>query len=214
MKHLLVGAFALSLAPFLATAGTICPGIGGGTGTTPYPPDNSATGCNTVFTIDPTGAVSVAVRDSNPYDGSDDTLVGVVNNSPNTITQLSLSGSDIFGFDGDGICTFAFAGNSYCSTSALNGTDPQDYQGPTSTFTITNSNSGTVNFSPGVAPGSSTYFSLEEAPTASVAGSVTGSTPGGSTPSGPVSNTPEPGTVAMMLSGLSAVTFGVRRKKI
>jgi hypothetical protein len=207
MRKLLIGSIALSIAPFLAAAGTICPGAGG-TGATPYTPDNSATGCNTVITISSSGSLSVAVPDSNPYDGAEDTLVGVVNNSSNTITQLTLSGSDIFGFDADGICTYAFAGNSYCSTSARNGTDPQDYQGPTSTFTITNSDSGAVNFNPGIGPGISTYFSLEEPPTASLTGSVTGSTPGG-----PVT-TPEPATVALMLGGLSVVAFRVRRKLV
>jgi hypothetical protein len=206
MRNLLIGSLALSIAPFLATAGTICPG-GGGTGTTPYLPDNSGTGCNTVITISSSGSLSVAVPDANPYDGAEDTLVGVVNNSSNTITQLTLSGSDIFGFDGDGICTFAFAGNSYCSASALSGTDPQDYQGPTSTFNITDSDSGTVNFNPGIAPGTSTYFSLEEPPSASLAGTVTGSTPGH-----PTNNTPEPASVALMLGGLSAIVFRARRK--
>ncbi len=207
MKYLMIGAVLLSIAPFAASAGTICPG-GGGTGATPYLPDSAATGCNTVITIDATGtSLTVAVNDSNPYDGSEDTLVGVVNNSSNTISQLSLSGGNIFGFDNDGICTFAFAGNSYCSSSAAAGADPQDYQGPTSTFTITDASSGFVNFSPGIAPGSSTYFSLEEPPTASITGSVTGSTPG--SPSG----VPEPDTVVLMLSGLSAVALGAWRKK-
>ena len=206
MRNLLIGSLVLSIAPFLATAGTICPGAGG-TGTTPYAPDNAASGCNTVITISSAGTLSVAVPDSHPYDSSEDTLVGVVNNSSNTITQLTLSGSDIFGFDGDGICTFAFAGNSFCSASARGGADPEDYQGPTSTFTITDVSSGSVNFSPGIAPGSSSYFSLEEPPTASLTGSVTGSTPGGG------STVPEPATVALMLGGLSFVAFRVRRKR-
>jgi hypothetical protein len=206
MRKLLIGSLALSIAPFLAAAGTICPGAGG-TGATPYTPDNSATGCNTVITIGSTGSLNIAVTDPIPYDGADDTLVGVVNNSSNTITQISLGGSDIFGFDGDGICTYAFAGNSFCSASARNGTDPEDYQGPRSTFAITNANTGAVDFNPGIAPDTSTYFSLEEAPTASIAGSVTGSTPGG-----PTSSTPEPSTVALMLGGLSVIAFRVRRK--
>ena len=204
MRNLLIGSLALSIAPFLATAGTICPGAGG-TGPAAFNfPDNSGTGCNTVITISATNAVSVAVTDPTPYDGSEDTLVGVKNNSSSTITQLTLSGSDIFGFDGDGICAFGFAGNSYCSSSAMGGTDPQDYQGPTSTFTITNNNNGAVNFAPGIAPGGITYFSLEEPPSASLSGTVTG-TGGGSTP--------EPATVALMLGGLSFVAFRVRRKR-
>jgi len=38
-------------------------------------------------------------------------LVGVVNNSASTVSSLALTGSDIFGFDGDGICTFTFVGS-------------------------------------------------------------------------------------------------------
>src|SRR5215469_3484012 len=38
-----------------------------------------------------------------PYDGIEDTLVGVVNNSGGTVTSIHLtSKTDIFGFDGDG----------------------------------------------------------------------------------------------------------------
>jgi hypothetical protein len=210
MRKLLIGSLVLSVAPFLAMAGTICPGASTTqAGSTPYAPDNAATGCNTVITISSSSTLSVAVPDANPYDGAEDTLVGVVNNSSNTITQLTLSGSDIFGFDNDGICTYKFAGNSsFCSASALTGTDPQDYQGPTSTFTITDADTGSVNFNPGIAPGTSTYFSLEEPPTASLTGTVTCSTPGGGT-----SSTPEPATVALMLGGLSMVAFRIRRKK-
>ena len=41
-----------------------------------------------------------------PYEGSDDSLIGVQNNSSSTIDELPLSvpSSDLFGFDGDGIC--------------------------------------------------------------------------------------------------------------
>lgn len=204
MRNLLIGSLALSIAPFLATAGTICPGAGGTGPAAANYPDNGGTGCNTVITISASNALSVAITDPTPYDGSEDTLVGVKNNSSNAITQLTLSGSDIFGFDNDGICTFGFAGNSYCSASAMGGTDPQDYQGPTSTFTITNSDNGAVNFSPGIAAGGTAYFSLENPPSASLSGSVTG-TGGGTT-------TPEPATVALMLGGLSFVAFRVRRK--
>jgi len=43
----------------------------------------------------------------NPYDGADDQLIGVIKNDPNfNIGGINLTRpSDLFGFDGDGICT-------------------------------------------------------------------------------------------------------------
>src|SRR5580692_9608013 len=111
----------------LGFAGTICPA---GNGATPFVhnPDNAATGCNTLITIAANGTVTVTIPDTTPYDGSDDTLIGVLNNSPSAVGSLALTGSGIFGFDGDGICTFTFVGSSYCTSSQTSGTDPGDYQ--------------------------------------------------------------------------------------
>ena|SRR5947209_20545899 len=190
MKTLLTGLAFTALTAFTLSAGTICPAS---TAPTPFPhdPDPAATGCNVVITIAVNGSISTAVTDSTPYELSEDTLIGVLNNSPSAVTSLNISGTNIFGFDGDGICTFTFTGSGYCSASAKAGTDPQDYQGPTSTFTITNANSGTVHFNPAIAGnGGSGYFSLEEPPTANLV-----ITPG---PSG----VPEPGTIFLMTGGL------------
>ena len=45
-----------------------------------------------------------------PYDTVDDTLVGIVNNTAKPVYAVQLSGestgTDLFGFDGDGICTY------------------------------------------------------------------------------------------------------------
>src|SRR5882724_4107449 len=62
--------------------------------------------CNVVITFAADGSVSTAISNPNPYDGSEDTLVGVVNNSSSVITSVSLSSVSLglFGFDGDGIC--------------------------------------------------------------------------------------------------------------
>ena len=55
-----------------------------------------------------------------PYDDIEDTLVGIVNESSKPLFAIQLSGEStstpIFGFDGDGICTYATGG------SASNGT--------------------------------------------------------------------------------------------
>lgn len=151
-----------------AWAGSVCPAAGG-SNPFPHPPDPSGTGCNVLITINSNGTATVTVPDSTPYESSDDALIGVLNNSSGTVSSLALTGSDIFGFESDGICIYTFVGSGYCSASQKSGTDPGDYAGPSNTFTITNANTGTVNFSPGIGAGGTAYFSLEGVPTASLA---------------------------------------------
>lgn len=172
---------ALFITAITAAAGNICPG--GNSTDFVHDPDPAGSGCNTLITINLNNTVTVTVPDSAPYDGSEDNLVGILNNSVNPLTSLALTGSDIFGLDGDGICRFNFAaangvsGSSYCTASQTGGTDPQDYYGPTSIFRTTNADSGTVSFSPGVAGGGGkTFFSLEESPSASL-GVIVGTAP-------------------------------------
>lgn len=174
LKHLMLTASLLVLGSIQMWAGTVCPA---GNGPLPFPhnPDNGSTGCNVVVTINANGSVSVSLKDATPYEESEDILVGVVNNSGSAVTSLNFSGTGIFGFEGDGICTFTFVGSGYCSLSQIAGTDPQDYQGPTSTFSniAGGGNSGTVNFSPGIAAnGGTTYFSLEGLPSSALSASV------------------------------------------
>jgi PEP-CTERM motif len=93
-----------------------------------------------------------------PYDGADDTQVGVKVLSGATIHSLSLTGTtNVFGFDGDGITTYGAPGNT---------SDTSGYGGPITFFTNINGamTSGTANFIGGLAPGSSTFFSLEGPP--------------------------------------------------
>jgi|SRR5579883_1181473 len=182
------------------SAGSICPAASG-TNPFPHPPDPTGTGCNAVITIAANGSVSVAVTDPTPYENGEDVVVGIKNNSPTPVSSISLKGGTggmIFALDGDGLCIYTFVGSSYCSASQTSGTDPQDYYGPTSTFTNINSttlNSGTVNFNPPIAAnGGSTYFSLEGVPSASLTATVTGT---GSS----VSTAPTLGEWGMILLG-------------
>ncbi len=195
----------------LMAAPILCPTIGAtsfeGPSNSPYL--TAGGGCNTEITIAANGSISTAVVNANPYDGVEDTIVGVINNSSAPVASLNITGSNIFGFDGDGICLFASGGgagdtwtagsSSYCSASQLAGTDPGDYQGPTSTFSFSNSDSGTVFFSGGIAgSGGTSFFSLEEAPTANLI--VT-------------SGTPEPGSLLLFGTGLIGLLV-FRRKMV
>jgi hypothetical protein len=129
---------------------------------------------------------------STPYENSDDTLIGIVNNSSKPLYRIQLSSpsAPIFGFEGDGICTVAtggsnpngvptgYTGDSYCTASQLKGSDPgqapgvdpngTDYRGPANTFSNISSDTqtGSVDFTGGLQPGKSTYFSLEDSLTA------------------------------------------------
>jgi hypothetical protein len=178
VKVLFLSLALLALGTRPASAGTICPGAPSGNNF-PHPPDPGATGCNVVITINADQSTTVSVKDATPYESSEDIIVGIQNNSSSTVPALNITGNtgnDIFGFDGDGICTFTFAGDGYCS--ALPAGDPFDYQGPTSTFSNISGNglSGTVTFSPAIPAGGTTYFSLEGQPSATL---VVGVGPGG-----------------------------------
>jgi hypothetical protein len=99
-----------------------------------------------------------------PFDGGDDTLAGIVNNSARSVAAVTVSGpgSDLSGFDGDGICSGSYgtwngsAGCPYGSTG---------YEGPGTSFVVDPSlpDSAEVDFTAGLAPGKSAYFSLEGA---------------------------------------------------
>ena len=125
------------------------------------PKVGSANSCNVLITANPDGTFTKAVDSSQPgIDGGDDQLIGFQNNSPSIISSLPLTGSNlsnpIFDFDGDGICYY----------SSCKYTHPTIYEGPGTSFTniASNKNSGNVNFTNGVNPSNSAYFSLEGDP--------------------------------------------------
>jgi hypothetical protein len=112
----------------------------------------NATGCGaliTVTAVDGSGkatAFTVAnTGNGNPFDGSDDVLVGILNNSAGNLTSITLSSTDttfggIFGFDGDGPCDFLGTGfdcyNDGAPADVSSEADPLDYEGPNNTFTV------------------------------------------------------------------------------
>lgn len=115
--------------------------------------------CNLVVTFGLDGSVITTVPDgaTTNYDGTEDALIGVVNNTANTLNGFHLTGTDIGGFEVDGIDTFI--------TGAENPGNPDTtgYGGPIGYFTSNTGGALDVNFYGGVAAGGTTYFSLEGA---------------------------------------------------
>ena len=161
----------------------------------------SSSDCSLIITLNADGSFTATTTGIGPYDGSDDTLVGVINNGTGFLSSLTLSSStDIFGFDGDGIDGYA-GGGSYGVTG---------YEGPNTSFTVTDAFNGSVNFlNGGLAPGATAYFALEENLSGSVGGTGIPITIGGGTIVGGV---PEPSLWAMMISGFGLVGVFLRRR--
>ncbi len=181
MKHLYwlaLAAAALLCAQAPALAGPI-PG---------FPAIGSAAGPDPLITVNLDGSISITGTGNGPFDGIEDTYVGVVNNSTGFVLKsLHLTGGNIFGFDGDG--TVLPYLNDYVGTGvgATNGVPI--------TFAINNANDGTVIFNGkvGLLPGERAYFGLEEAP-----GAISGAT-------GNITTVPEPASLALV--GMSAVAL-------
>jgi hypothetical protein len=137
----------IPLAPF-----TQCPAVG------------NSPSCQVLLVINPDATVSVYSDPSvSDYDGADDTLVGIWNDSSSSVDAVTVSGpgSDLAGFDGDGLCTYGVTGCPFGSTG---------YEGPGTSFVTdpANTDVAEVDFAGGLAPNASTYFSLEGTLTAAV----------------------------------------------
>lgn len=214
ISAILAGVAGLGVAP-TALANTL--------GTGPCPAAGyAAAGCDLVITLNANGTAGVAAGPSSAlaggtYDNSDDTLIGVVNNSGQTVNSIQLSAStDIFGFDSDGVGSSSYVGIPHDSGAAhgatsgpygYSGTDSTssgyNLSGPLNSFSNINSGqtSGEVNFGTGLVAGGSAFFSLEEPLTSA---------------SFTVANTvPEPGSLAIFAAGLAGLAgfAGVSRKR-
>ena len=173
-----------------ASAFSVCPNVGADT-----------TGCQLLINVLTVNGSSVATswtvttNPSNfgPFDGVEDTLIGITNSAAGTLTSITLTGglgSGVFGFDADGACTGLYSPTptaAMCHGGVFTSTDPADYESAGATFSnYASLGTGTVNVD--LANGASTWFDLEGVISAQqLAGGV-----------------PEPGSVMLLGSGLAA----------
>jgi hypothetical protein len=193
------------------------------------PPVSADKSCQYLITVTDAGQSVAQDMAQGPYDGEDDSLIGVQNSSSKAIAALPLSAgsTELFGFEQDGLCDPGVApvapgcvpvpgspAGTTCGAKSLacsfappagepantaeggssgalawpNGDRQNGYEGPSSWFTAISANltAGTVNFSPPIAPGGATYFSLEAPPSAAAI------TVGAPTPAPGPAGTPPP----------------------
>jgi hypothetical protein len=167
---------------------------------TQCPPVGYDTGCAVLIILGPGGTKTTLTDPAQgPFDGVEDTLIGIQNNSGSTVSSFTLTGAPppgnppVFQFDGDGLCSGVSStgapgfitppvGCPYGTTryegranaTAVASSAATTFPAESFTAISVDENTGTVNFlNPSIPDGGSAYFSLE-GPTASIAPCVAG----------------------------------------
>lgn len=213
-KFLTITVLLLSAALMASGAGigfNACPAVGADT-----------LGCEILVSVTAVSSLGVGTAffvatnspDQGPFDGVEDTLIGIQNNSlVNALKSITLTSPGIAGFDRDGACIGTYTPGptaAQCLGGVFTSTDPNDYESLGVTFSGFTSGGSTItiNFAgAGLAPSNGTtcgsaWFDLEGAPTAGSFGGGTAGTTCASVGAG--GGTPEPGPVMLLGSGLAA----------
>jgi hypothetical protein len=156
---------ALSVSGGLCAAGTASAASQQSPPFTECPAIGASPSCEILLVVNADKTVSVLGDPAvGPFDGSDDTLVGIINDSAAAVSAVTVSGpgSGLSLFDGDGICSGDYgtwSGSSSCPYG------PTGYEGPGTSFVTDPSlpDSAEVDFKGGLAPAATAYFSLEGA---------------------------------------------------
>ena len=116
-----------------------------------------ASDCNVLLTINADGSVSATnPAGTTTYDGSDDAMIGIMNNTSTTLNHFLILGSSSFGgsfggMDGDGICQTSRFTGAACGISPTNTTF--DYAPDGITLTAIYATDGYVDIAGGLMPG-------------------------------------------------------------
>lgn len=160
-------ALAASLAPFNIRASTVAPPF------SQCPHVGLSPSCGSLLVINPDRSVSVYTDPAvSPFDGIEDTLIGVQNDSGVAVGAITAYGPPgIFGFDGDGLCAGYSPSPSGCPFGSTT------YEGPGVSFVFDPNNTadGEIDFAgAGIPAGGSAFLSLEGAVTSATLKAVVG----------------------------------------